>query len=370
MSTSRNACCCFDFTLPVEYTECNEVFRFDIDNIQDLLGPIVKKGNFQKEKGENTGYLHYQGRLSLKNKTRLQSLIRKKFFDGKIHWSLTNSLAINNYEYVTKDYTRVDGPWPIVKPTVTIQMSNFTPDTPWMREIIKQSEIFDLRSIDLIYDKIGGGGKSLLCEWMEKEGLAEESPPFRLMDDLVAYVCSRVKNGACAKCILFDMPRALKKSGLSDFYSGIEMIKNGMLVDKRYHATKYRISRPRIFIFTNHLPNFTYMTQDRWNIWTLKGNGRYDINLSNNCRGTGTDQMSEATENVMIFNPRSRPRILTPESNEEPGPPSVVGSQRVRGQVPSVFPPTSEPTEDADIGALISSVSQIDQDLAEAEGER
>jgi hypothetical protein len=68
------------------------------------------------------------------------------------------------------------------------------------------------------------------------------------------------------------MPRGMKKDKLGDFYSGIEVIKNGVAYDKRYTAKKIRFNRPRIFVFTNTLPELNLMSKDRWVIWTIINN--------------------------------------------------------------------------------------------------
>lgn len=68
------------------------------------------------------------------------------------------------------------------------------------------------------------------------------------------------------------MPRGMKKDKLGDFYSGIEVIKNGVAYDKRYSAKKIRFDRPRIIVFSNELPNFELMSEDRWKLWTINDN--------------------------------------------------------------------------------------------------
>jgi hypothetical protein len=103
---------------------------------------------------------------------------------------------------------------------------------------------------------------------MEYEGLAEEIPPFRLMDDIFQWVATRPIKSA----YIVDMPRGMKKDKLGDFYSGIEVIKNGVAYDKRYTAKKIRFNRPRIFVFTNTLPELNLMSKDRWVIWTIINN--------------------------------------------------------------------------------------------------
>jgi len=95
--------------------------------------------------------------------------------------------------------------------------------------------------------------------------MAEEIPPFRLMDDIFQWVAGR----PIKPVYIVDMPRGMKKDRLGDFYSGIEVIKNGVAYDKRYHAKKIRFNRPRVFVFTNELPNLDLMSKDRWVIWMV-----------------------------------------------------------------------------------------------------
>ena len=71
------------------------------------------------------------------------------------------------------------------------------------------------------------------------------------------------------KGIFFDMPRAMSKESLHGFYSAIEQIKKGKLYDCRYHYKSYWIDSPRIFIFTNKLPDMKLLSADRWRLWFI-----------------------------------------------------------------------------------------------------
>ena len=66
------------------------------------------------------------------------------------------------------------------------------------------------------------------------------------------------------------MPRGMKKDKLADFYAGLEAIKNGVTYDKRYVGKKRRMDRPQIFVFTNMLPAFEFMSLDRWRIHVMQ----------------------------------------------------------------------------------------------------
>lgn len=239
-----------------------------------LLDKHCKRWCFQLEKGKKKGYLHWQVRFSLKVRLRystILNLIKKKSFWIKGHITPTSKPTYFSGDmfYVMKEDTRIDGPWSDKddKKVLTEQLSWFLEQElrPFQKEIIAESKIFDMRKIDLIWDTTGKCGKSLLSEYMEYEGLAEEVPAYRLMDDIFQWVATR----KIRKAYIVDMPRGMKKNKLGDFYSGIEVIKNGVAFDKRNRATKVRFSRPRIFVFTNILPDFNLMSDDRWVIWKI-----------------------------------------------------------------------------------------------------
>lgn len=259
---------CFKFDFTLKYDETHD----HIEIIECLL-EFCKKFVFQLELSEGN-YKHWQGRVSLIKKKRLGALIvsSKEYEPLKnIHWSVTSSNS-TNFNYVMKADTRIDGPWTdqdtIQKPTKQMTLFKSWTLREWQSELIAKTSQFCLRSIDLVYDPTGNAGKSLFSEYMELQGKAEEVPPFRLMDDIFQWVCTR----PIKQIYIVDMPRGMKKDKLGDFYSGIEVIKNGVAYDKRYSAKKIRFDRPRIIVFSNELPNFELMSEDRWVLWTITDN--------------------------------------------------------------------------------------------------
>ncbi|AXH73676.1 MAG: replication associated protein [Circoviridae sp.] len=268
----------FDITIPIHL--------YSVINLQDILRKIGKRWTFQTEEGKEDGYKHYQVRLSLKVRKRL-STIKHEIANGKgmILGHITPTSNPTFYQgdmfYVMKEDTRIAGPWSDTDDVkvMTKQLTWFLkqPLRKFQEDIIREAKTFDMRKIDLIWDTTGKCGKSLLSEYMEYIGIAEEVPPYRLMDDIFQWVCSRGIKHGFKKSYIVDMPRGMKKDKLGDFYSGIEVIKNGVAYDKRNKATKMRFDRPRVFIFTNTLPSFTLMSADRWIVWKIKKDFTYEI---------------------------------------------------------------------------------------------
>lgn len=259
----------YDFTIPVDL--------YSVETLQSILRKNCKRWCFQKEEGAS-GYIHYQCRISLIKRRRYSHLLKQAkegtiFLKGNFSPTSNPTFYKGDMFYVMKEDTRIEGPWSDTDEikTLTKQLKIFQTYELrcYQKAIMNEATKFDFRKINLIWDTTGNCGKSMLAEHMEYLGIAEEIPPFRMMDDIFQWVCSRGIKHGFKPCYIVDMPRGMKKDKLGDFYSGIEVIKNGVAYDKRYQGTKCRFDRPRIFVFTNTLPCFDLMSKDRWETWKI-----------------------------------------------------------------------------------------------------
>lgn len=235
----------------------------------DWLNEIAKKAVWQIEECPSTKRLHFQGKFSLIERNWLKAVPNPL----KMSFSITAKENKDDWSYVTKEATRIEGPWILQEvldePVMTIQLNNFMKEVLWwwQEQVMEFIQVYDDRKIDIIFDKHGNIGKSIFTEYCEYKGLIEEVPPLRNMEDIFQWVYGRPKK----KAYFIDMPRGMKKDKLGDFYAGIEVIKNGVAYDKRYQAKKIRFDRPRIVVFTNTLPDFSLMSKDRWCVWRVSG---------------------------------------------------------------------------------------------------
>lgn len=266
--------CVFDFTC-----KCDGV---PYDVVKKFLRKVAKKWIFQQEKGTTSGYLHWQGRVSLKDKATVPTAI--SLFNqalgpgfGKVSPTCDENakeMAKGNAFYCIKDDTRIDGPWSDETDfesfeTEEVKVIEEHGLKPWQRTIKEMIEVgYDGRSINVVYCPDGNIGKSTFTEWLEYKQIAYEIPMMRLMEDIMQCVMC-VNKSRFWKAFTIDMPRAMKKEKLFDFYSGIECLKNGVAYDKRYKFEKVRFNRPHIWIFTNTEPDTTLMSRDRWKIWKV-----------------------------------------------------------------------------------------------------
>lgn len=260
----------FDVTIP-----CSIEKFTDYRDVASALNTVAKYWAFQKEHGKSEDYLHWQVRLSLHKKTCCNTVLRDIVPQLPGHWSVTSKTvhdAGNQFNYVLKDDTRVDGPWTSKEeirdpPVLTRQLRNFMKLDPyhWQLSASELATAYDERKIHYLYDPHYNSGKSIFCEWLEYQELAEEIPPFTMMEDIMQFVMCQPKAG----CYLFDMPAAMKKEKMHQMYSGLEMLKNGFLYDKRYNGKKRRINRPSMLVFANNLPKLDLMAPDRWKVWYI-----------------------------------------------------------------------------------------------------
>lgn len=257
----------WDFTAPAMMFE-NEL------ELMEICEKHCTEYVFQRESGEE-GYVHYQGRMEMKNRMRLDTL--KKRFGKEVHFSPTSRKCQHDYMYVTKSKTRVAGPWGCVTAEACVEMPVKGTETvrppprdvaemkelrPWQQSIVDMAGIYDMRVVDVIIDKKGGIGKTCLRRYMAYKGLALYIPPRNDFRDIARMVMAR----PIAKCYIIDMPRALSKSELAEFYSGIEYLKGGDAYDDRYKFRSSMFDPPRVVIFTNQHPVMDMLSADRWRL--------------------------------------------------------------------------------------------------------
>jgi hypothetical protein len=251
----------WDFTIPWSKTTTHE-------QIVEQLNIHCKKWTFQLEESVS-GYLHYQGRVSLKVKAR-----RGPNLNLLEHWSATSNPHQDDTFYVTKTDTRVEGPWSdrdIIK-YIPRQYRNLQLRV-WQQLIVDKSEEYDNRKINIIYDPIGNKGKSTIAAYcaLFKKGIF--MPPVNDHKELLQAACDicMAKDERAPNPIFIDLPRAMDKSRLNGIYTAIETLKTGYTYDLRFKYKEWWIDSPCIWVFSNREPDTDLLSRDRWNFWEFQG---------------------------------------------------------------------------------------------------
>lgn len=236
--------------------------------VRTVLNDFAKKWAFQLERGDS-GNLHWQGRMSLKKKRREGEIAPLLQASGiMFRLSVTSKENISNVHYVTKTDTYIaphrytDTDEEIYIPRQIREIESLR---PWQQCIVDQYDTWDTRHINLIYDPCGNIGKSTLVGYMRAHRLAVKLPYCNDYKDIMRMVMDI----PTSRCYLIDMPRAICKDRLHQFYAAIEEVKSGYAYDDRYHFKDKVFDCPNIWVFSNTLPQTDLLSNDRWRIWQV-----------------------------------------------------------------------------------------------------
>lgn len=258
----------YDMTIPVD--------RFLRDELIDLLKLNCKRWAFQKECGES-GYEHWQVRCSFGTKKRPSSAIiwfNKHVHDGHIS-PTSNATSLNGDEfYVTKEETRVEGPWTDRDEVITESMvpRRFRGEPefrPMQRDLIDLlSNPPDDRSVNCLIDPMGDVGKTFIAGYLATKGLAKYVPAMESFKDYLQFIMSFKPY----RVYIIDWPRAISGRAQAALFTAIEQLKAGYVYDLRYHG-KDRWQEPaHVWIFTNKEPNTKHLTMNRWKFFHIVDN--------------------------------------------------------------------------------------------------
>lgn len=240
------------------------------EEIIKWLEKVAKKWSFQIEEGEKTKCLHYQGRLSLKMKKRDGWYVNGdyacpwKWFN----WSRTSTENRDNAFYCTKEEGRIAGPWKDTdeKPRyVPRQVREIKEWRPYQLTITDSFGVWDTRGINVVIDRGGNIGKTVLAIALMCAGVAEYIPFCNDFKDIMRMVMDKKKVGG----YIIDIPRAISKEKLFGLMAGIEMMKSGYCFDDRYKFKDEVIDCPVIWMFINIKPDISLLSSDRWKLWEV-----------------------------------------------------------------------------------------------------
>lgn len=254
-----SACVHWCFTAPTEYSTDSTIISA-LDHIADAY-------IFQKEIGDSeTKYEHWQGYVKFKKRTRPIGLLPKQ-----VHWEKARSPK-HAAAYCAKDDTaavpierhakNIRIPRPLQKVTYSILRA-------WQKKLVdkfKENADMFCRTINWFWDPVGNIGKSVLCKYfVDQRGAIILSG--KGADCLYAIQQYVEKNGEGPDIIIMDIPRCV---GEYISYNAIESAKNGCFFSGKYEGGMVRYNTPHIIVFSNEEPDYSKMSEDRWNVKLLE----------------------------------------------------------------------------------------------------
>lgn len=243
--TSGNQLYRWVFTLPIES---------QASQLSELLAGFCKEWYFQGEKGEETGYEHWQGCLSLIKKEYFCGV--KNLLPGKAHIEPCRDwFAAKNYS--NKKETRIEGPYS--HKTEFVDTLEYINMYGWQKDLIKElEEKPNDRKIIWFYDKIGMNGKTQLCKWLIVHRDAAYFDGGAKGDISYAYKGQKI--------VLFNFPRT--KEGYVS-YDSIESLKDGIFFSKKYESRTKVFNSPHVVVMANFKPELEKLSLDRWDLRKL-----------------------------------------------------------------------------------------------------
>lgn len=282
-----NQMCMWNITLYHDWTDEKGVKHFhERKDVHAAIKVLSKKYAFQLERGAESGLLHYQIALDLKDKKRkgtLCKLLKEIYkFNNLLErhispMSLAGVKGKQAFSYCMKDdHTRVEGPW-------TDKMDAFPrikylhdlvnkPDFKWkvwQETLISYSKDKSdgplNRSVLVLIDLLGKLGKGTLSAEMKSQRYASLIPSHYKPSDISAFILSA--DLVDSNCFIFDIPRADSRINDPQFWMAIEHIKDGHFSDMRYKGRQETApARPKVIIFMNEEPNLKMLSHDRWDL--------------------------------------------------------------------------------------------------------
>lgn len=229
------------------------------DELQKVFQNIGVYYKFQGEKGNTTGYEHWQAYIHLKKKQRLTYW--KKILPTAHAEKCNNINACKDYcgketTAITPTYEWTIPKYPGVKIIKDEQLYKWQKD---IIEIIKTEP--DDRTIHWYWSTKGNTGKTQFCKYLA-----------------VKYDCAYVSQGKSEdikfsikdtehKTLLIDLWRGTKEENVP--YQCMEEIKNGVFLVGKYESMTTLRNSPHIFVFSNMYPNIDMLSEDRWHIVNL-----------------------------------------------------------------------------------------------------
>lgn len=309
-SRDTTALTIYDLTIPRDEKK-NQ--KEEVEEICSFFRQHCSRWCFQLEAGKKKGHLHYQCRISILTRRRLDTMIKwcqKQPILNNCHVSPTSGACAytGNELYVMKEDTRVDGPY---SDRNTVNMEEVPSHYkiapvwwPWQQEILKIIESKpDGEKVNVILNPSGGQGKTHLASYLSCRKMAHRVPIMEHSKDIMrAVMCMKKENKEKNLPFFIDFPRAISKNVSKQFASAIEEITNGFAYDDRYKWTEAYFEKPHVFVFTNNIIDENLLTGRRWNFYTIVGknsNGR----------------LLKIQEQYMAFEPQYTEPIICPVLN-------------------------------------------------------
>lgn len=142
----------------------------------------------------------------------------------------------------------------------------------WQKELYQElsSQSPDPRKIIWYEDEIGNSGKTFFAKHM---GMYKGAFVSTHAD--IYHVATSLQEafsvGRTCLCAIFNFARDDQR--LKDVYRALESIKDGMVTSRKYKGKTMYFEVPHVVVFANYGPDWSKMSQDRWDLRVITPSG-------------------------------------------------------------------------------------------------
>lgn len=234
----------------------------DIDMFNNtFVTNVTKFLIFSEEVGKSGQTNHLQGYVEFTKRTR-----PFEYFSNKtIHWEKAKGSREDNIKYIRKEGGNVYFNGVLERKLKVIETQKLY---PWQQQVVNliKEEPND-RTINWYYEIYGNSGKSALVKYLcYNHGaiiLSNKGSDMKYM--IVKYY---EKHHKYPEIIIIDIPRSIDLQYFS--YTAVEEIKNGCFFSSKYECEQVLMNSPHILVFSNEEPEYSKMSNDRWNVNKIK----------------------------------------------------------------------------------------------------
>lgn len=131
---------------------------------------------------------------------------------------------------------------------------------PWQQMLVDIIENDDRsRTVYWVVDTIGGGGKSLMAQYLIRNNRGIIYNDFNYRDNSYIYNKEEI--------VVFDIPRDTNLENCSLQF--LEDLKNGYLISQKYEVRRKIFNIPHVVVFSNSMPVKEKLSLDRWHVLNM-----------------------------------------------------------------------------------------------------
>ncbi len=247
---------------------CFTVNNYDFEMVKEISSIVPELCDVYivaKEVGKK-GTPHLQGYVEFKEKCRPRNIFKNNI--NKFHWEKAKGNRNANFVYCNKDGNLLMAAGHKLRRPVKIL--TYDQLRKWQTEIIDIiNQEPDDRTIYWYWSKKGNVGKTTFCKYltMKHEALPLAGKGADVRNGIVEYV--KTYNDT-PELVVFPIPRSYNSEYLS--YEALENIKDMYFYSGKYEGKPICGNPPHLIVFSNHPPDTSRMSVDRWKIMEIKEN--------------------------------------------------------------------------------------------------